>query len=99
MTQRIQTTLLAAAIMIATALPAAAQCYADYKAKRDNPLRLQYGVVQLPNSACGDRRAAAAYLAPRLERDNWIFLQIMSTFGPEGLADRRDRAGQFFLRY
>jgi hypothetical protein len=99
MTQRILSPLLAAAILIATALPGAAQCYADYKAKRDNPLRLQYGVVELPASACGNARAAATYLQPRLERDNWIFLQIMSTFGPEGLAERRERAGQFYLRY
>jgi hypothetical protein len=86
-------------LVLATALPAAAQCYADYKAKQDNPLRLHYGVVELPGAACGNAGAAAAHLAPRLERDGWILLQIMSTFGPEGLESRRDSAGRFFLRY
>ncbi len=92
---------LAIALLIAcaAALPATAQCYADYKAKQDNPLRLQYGVAELPSSACGDARAAAAHLAPRLERDGWILLQIVSTFGPEGLESRREDAGRYFLRY
>lgn len=90
------------ALMIALGLgtPAfAADCYADYKAKQDNPLRLQYGVVELPQAACGDARAAAQYLAPRLSRDGWTLLQIEGTFGPEGLASRRANAGQYFLRY
>jgi len=90
--------LLALALSL-VALPATAACYADYKAKQDNPLRLQYGVVELPSSACGDARAAATYLAPRLERDGWILLQIVSTFGPEGLESRRGDAGRYFLRY
>ena len=90
---------LAFVVVLAGALPSAAQCYADYKAKQDNPLRLQYGVAELPSSACGDARAAAAHLAPRLERDGWILLQIMSTFGPDGLESRREDAGRFFLRY
>ena len=94
-----QIPILALAVFLAAALPAAAQCYADYKAKQDNPLRLQYGVAELPGSACGDARAAAAHLAPRLERDGWILLQIVSTFGPEGLESRREDAGRFFLRY
>ena len=88
-----------ALVLSLVALPAASQCYADYKAKQDNPLRLQYGVAELPATACGDARAAAAHLAPRLERDGWILLQIMSTFGPEGLDARRENAGRFFLRY
>ncbi|WP_209424841.1 hypothetical protein [Pararhodobacter sp. SW119] len=91
--------LLALALILTSALPAAAQCYADYKAKQDNPLRLHYGVVELPASACGDARAAAGHLAPRLQQDGWILLQIMSTFGPEGLDARREDAGRFFLRY
>lgn len=76
-----------------------AECYADYKAKQDNPLRLQYGVVQLPDAACGDAGAAAQYLAPRLTGNGWTLLQIEGTFGPEGLPSRRANAGQYFLRY
>ena len=86
-----------AAMMLA--LPASAQCYADYRAKRENPLRLHYGVVQLPDSACGNTSAATSYLQPRLQQDGWILLDLLSTFGPDGLESRRERAGQYFLRY
>lgn len=84
---------------MALALPASAQCYADYRAKRENPLRLHYGVAQLPDAACGNASAASRHLQPILQRDGWILLDVLSTFGPEGLEARRERAGQFFLRY
>lgn len=80
------------------ALPAQA-CYADYKAKQDDPLRLHYGVAEIPESACGSKSAAGQALAPRLERDGWKLLSILSIFGPEGLDQRRDSAGPYFLRY
>lgn len=81
------------------ALPASAECYADYRAQQSNPVRFHYGVVQLPDAACNDARAAAEYLRPRLQQDGWIFVDLLSTFGPEGLTSRRERAGQFYLRY
>jgi hypothetical protein len=74
-----------------------ARCYADYKAKRDDPLRLHYGVIELPDSACS-RGAAAAVVASRL-RDGWQLLDVVSVFGPEGLDQRRESAGPYFLRY
>ena len=88
--------ILAAALIAATALPGAAECYADYKAKQDNPLRLHYGVAQV--SSC-DRGDAEAELAPRLASDGWTLLNVLSTFGPEGLAEREASAGPYFLRY
>ena len=36
-----------AALVALAGLPAAADCYADYKAKRDDPLQLHYGVIAL----------------------------------------------------
>jgi len=90
--------LIAAGSML-TALPAVAQCYADYRAQRTGPVQLHYGVAELPANACGDAAAAARHLAPRLQRDGWTLVDILSTFGPEGLASRQGRAGQYFLRY
>lgn len=89
------------AALTALALPSAAgaSCYADYKAKQENPLRLHYGVAELPDSACGARKAAAQALAPRLASDGWTLLAILSIFGPEGLDQRKDSAGPYFLRY
>lgn len=76
---------------------AEAACYADYKAKRDDPLRLHYGVIEVPEAACS-RGAAAAVIRDRL-RDGWQLLDVVSVFGPEGLDQRRERAGPFHLRY
>lgn len=77
--------------------PASAACYADYKAKQDNPLQLHYGVVEIPQASC-DPQSAADQLRARL-RDGWQLLQVMSVFGDDGLQQRRASAGQFFLRY
>jgi hypothetical protein len=81
------------------ALPASAQCYADYRAQQNNPVRFHYGVAEIPTSACGNAQAAASYLGPRLQQHGWILVDVLSTFGPEGLASRRERAGQFHLRF
>jgi len=91
--------LVAGLIALAATLPAQAACYADYKAKRDNPLRLHYGVIELPDSACGGAGAAAGEISRRISRDGWTLLNVMAIFGSEGLAERRESAGQFYLRY
>lgn len=82
----------------ALALPAQAACYADYKAKQDDPLRLHYGVVALDAPACDSLNAAAAAIAGRLG-DGWELLQVEGIFGEDGLDERRDGAGEYFLRY
>jgi hypothetical protein len=97
MTRLIPTLLTAA--LAAMPLPAAAACYADYKAKQDAPLRLHYGVAEVSGAACGDPGAAAGQIAPRLAADGWTLLNVLSVFGPEGLDQRKDSAGPFFLRY
>jgi hypothetical protein len=83
----------------AAALPAHAACYADYKAKRDNPLRLQYGVIELPDSACGSPASAEAEVRSRLAAGGWELLNVVGIFGEDGLEQRRDSAGEFFLRF
>ena len=93
---RLLATLLALSMLAA---PASAACYADFKAKRDNPLRLQYGVIQLSDAACDNKRAAQAEVSARIGRDGWQLLNVMSVFGPEGLDQRKQRAGDYFLRY
>ena len=86
-------------LTLALVAPAAqAACYADYKAKQDSPLKLHYGVAELPASAC-TKQAAKAALAPRLAQGGWTLLNIVSIFGPEGLAERKASAGKYFLRY
>jgi len=92
--------LILALALTVPAVPAAAECYADYKAKQENGrLKLHYGVAEVPDAACGNAAAAAAALAPRLAREGWTLLNILSTFGPGGLDSRRDNAGPFFLAF
>jgi hypothetical protein len=89
-----------AAFLIAMALAtqASAQCYADYKAKQDAPLRLQYGLIELPASACGSRAAATQYAAPVIARSGWTLLQIESFLNEAQFNARRANAGAVHLR-
>lgn len=83
-----------AVFLMAFALPAAAECYVDYKAKMDDPLRLHYGVAEVRDCSTPE-----AELAPRLAANGWTLLTVLSTFGPEGLDERKDSAGEYFLRF
>ncbi len=89
---------LAAVLAFVLASPAGAACFADYKAKQDNPLRLHYGVMEVPDSACSPG-AATAVVSGRLQRAGWTLLNVVSVFGPEGLNERKDSAGDYFLRF
>lgn len=74
----------------------AAECYADYKAKQDDPLRLHYGVAEI--SQCSVQ-AAEAELSARLAAQGWTLLNVMSVFDQSGLAERKDSAGRNYLRF
>ena len=99
MSRRAARILLVPLLALMLAGPAQADCYADYKAKQDNPLRLAYGVSQVSDDACGKPKQAKAELADRLAAGGWTLLKILSTFGPEGLGERKASAGEFYLRY
>ncbi|MEL6204404.1 MAG: hypothetical protein AAFR47_03715 [Pseudomonadota bacterium] len=89
-----------AAITLALLLaagPLSAQCYADYKAKQDGPLKLHYGVAEVRGECAPS--PAAREIAGRISREGWELLNVLGVFGPEGLDERRESAGQFFLRY
>ena len=91
--------ILAVAALMAMALPASAACYADYRAQQNNPVRFHYGVAQIPDSACGNVNAAAAALSARLAQNGWTLVNVLSTFGQDGLSSRQGNAGSYFLRY
>jgi hypothetical protein len=88
-------------ILALAAAPAGAQsgdpCFADYKAKQDDPLRLHYGVAEIAGACTAPD--AAQELAPRLAAAGWELLTVVGTFGPEGLEERRANAGQYYLRF
>lgn len=87
------------ALLVALGPVAAAQaaCYADYKAKKDDPLQLQYGVAEVFGACTAEQ--AMAELTPRLAVDGWQLLEIVGVFDEAGLEGRRERAGDYYLRY
>lgn len=99
--KRIAVTLCLSALLAAVGTPAAAGCYADYKAKRGDPLELQYGVIALPDSQCDSLAKAEKAIAARIAVDGWTLLKVVSIFDASGLEDarRKQSAGEYFLRY
>jgi len=89
---------LAFTLALLSATPAAADCYADYKAKQENPLRLHYGVIELSANNC-NAAAAQRVISRRIGRDGWQLLNVISVFDESQLASRRREAGQYYLRY
>ena len=94
--KQILSSLVILTLLSVSSAASAADCYADYKAKQDNPLRLHYGVMQV--SAC-NKGQAKAEVAQRLQASGWTLLNVMSVFGPEGLDKRKANAGKFYLRF
>ncbi len=85
-------------LALLAAAPAAAEgCYADYKAKQDNPLRLHYGVIELRDGCSA--ATAKPEVSARLKQGGWTLLNLLSVFGPEGLAERKADAGPYYLRF
>ncbi len=94
--KQILSSLVVAALLSVGSAASAAECYADYKAKQDNPLRLHYGVMQVSSCKKGQ---AKKEVSKRLKAKGWTLLNVMSVFGPEGLDQRKANAGKFYLRY
>ncbi len=86
-----------ACALAATCAIAQEPCYADYKASRAGPLELQYGVAEI-FGGCSVQEAQQE-LRPRLAADGWQLLEVIATFGESGLEERRESAGEFYLRY
>lgn len=88
--------ILVLALMMAS--PVSAACYADYKAKQDSPLRLHYGVIELPDTNCAPKEARED-ISLRLGNGGWELLNVLSIFAADGLEERKKNAGEYFLRY
>lgn len=91
--------LLAIGVALFAGTAAQAACYADYKAKQDDPLKLHYGVVQLPDAACDAANSVAPIVAEKIAAGGWTLLNVLGVFGDEGLAERKASAGDYFLRF
>lgn len=76
-----------------------ADCYVDYKAKQDDPLRLHYGVMTVEASPCTSSPNINADVSRRLEAAGWILLQVESVFDEAALDSKKADAGEYFLRF
>lgn len=96
---RISPRIVAAALAFALVpLSANAACYAEYKAKRDNPLKLHYGIAEVSDAQC-DKSAAKAALTPRLAANGWVLLSVVGFVDAAALQGKKKSAGAYFLRY
>ncbi len=91
--------LVALAAITALASPASAACYADYKAKRENPLKLHYGVMRIDSNSCDMSDKVKSTVSNRLKSSGWQLLQVQSVFDDSGLEKRKRDAGEYFLRF
>ena len=88
---------LSLALLIGLALPAAAECFADYTASRSNPYDLHYGVAEI-GGAC-TVASAQQQLQGRLANAGWQLLEVRATFDRAGAEARRANAGEYYLLY
>ena len=94
-----RTFLFALLALVWLASPLHAACYADYKASRDNPFRLHYGVMRIDTDPCRMSNAVQSAVANRLGAAGWKLLGVQSVFDDSGLGKRKKDAGQYFLRF
>lgn len=85
-------------LALSCAAPASSACYADYKAKMDDPLRLHYGVAKLSDANC-NKGSATSDIQKRIKKDGWKLLTIIGLFDEAALNGKKESAGAFFLRY
>lgn len=83
----------------ALAEPAHADCYVEYKAKKDSPLRLHYGIMRLKNGSCPSKSAGASAAKERLARGGWTFLNVVGMSESKPSAKKRSNAGANYLKY
>ena len=65
------------ALLTLTAVPAHAACTAEYKAKQNNPLKLEHGYMSVPDDKCSVS-AAQSHVAGVLASRGWELLNIVS---------------------
>ncbi|MBV2359017.1 hypothetical protein KUH32_04450 [Thalassococcus sp. CAU 1522] len=82
-------------------LPAGAQaaCYLEYKAKKDAPLRLHYGVMQIDDGGCPGANRAQNIAERRLDGTGWTLLTVVGLSEQPPSDQKRANAGEYFLRY
>ena len=97
--RRIAKNLIAGCVMAVAGTSASAACFADYKAKQENPLRLHYGVVEVKAEPCQKSKAVSDDVAKRVAAGGWMLLQVETVFDETGLEAKKRDAGEYYLRF
>lgn len=95
---RLKLPILAFAALASLAAPAEAACYAQYRATRQNPVQLAYGVAAIPGNTCS-AQAAAQYLQDRLSRSGWTLQNVLSTMTSNSAPANAGYTGGHYLAY
>ncbi|MDB4051308.1 hypothetical protein N9463_01120 [Planktomarina sp.] len=77
---------------------AQAACYADYKAKQENPLKLHYGIMKFDSVEC-TASIVQKKVALRLSPHGWTLLNLLTVSRKLPTTQRKENAGENFLRY
>jgi len=83
-------------VLLSAASAVRADCFVEYKAKMDNPLRLHYGILALPGGCPGDPSDATR---ARLASAGWTLLTVLGASPEQPDAQKEANAGVHFLRY
>lgn len=75
----------------------ASDCLFAYKAKRDNPLQLHYGVIAIQGECSAG--AAKQEAATRLAANGWSLLVLLERVDSNKVNQYKETAGDYFLRY
>ncbi|GAB1377963.1 hypothetical protein [Pararhodobacter sp.] len=95
---RMKLPILSLALLVTLALPAQAACFAEYRASRQNPVQLAYGVAQIPGNSCS-AQAASQYLQSRLSSSGWTLQNIVSTVTSNSAPANSGYTGGHYLSY
>lgn len=86
------------ATVAALAAPAHAACYAEYRAQRQSPVQLAFGVAEIRGGAC-NAQAAANYLRNTLGRSGWTLSNIVSTVNSNSAPGNSGYTNGHYLRF
>ena len=70
--KRIVIYLCAGLVSLSATQAAYADCFADYKAKQESPLRLHYGVIEVDVQPCRMSPAVSDTVARRVAAGGWM---------------------------
>lgn len=89
--------LLAAVVLVTLALPsaAAADCYVHYKAKRNSPYGLHYGIVRVSG---GCPSSPARVVQSRISSGGWTILNVVKVTTSSPSSSERRSAGSHYYR-